>query len=170
MLKFDLQSNIIKRYGLAVMHTFNIGTPRQKQEDLCEFQGSLVYILSSKIAGATQRDLVPNKNNNHNNAKKEVKGVIILSLLSWIEQIQQDLLVFLPCEGTDKETSLDTNSDGDIILAFLRCKNIISTVYGLPILRQIVKVVQMNYESVYHYCQLYLTLYSFSHTLDSLIT
>lgn len=35
-LKFDLQSNI-KRYGLAVMHTFNLGTPRQKQEDLCEF-------------------------------------------------------------------------------------------------------------------------------------
>jgi len=31
---------------------------RQRQADLCEFKASLVYRVSSRIAGATQRSLV----------------------------------------------------------------------------------------------------------------
>jgi hypothetical protein len=36
---------------------------RQRQEDLCEFEDSLVYIVSSEIAMATQRNPVSNQTN-----------------------------------------------------------------------------------------------------------
>ena len=35
---------------------------RQRWADLCEFEVSLVYRVSSRTAGITQRDLVLNKN------------------------------------------------------------------------------------------------------------
>jgi hypothetical protein len=43
----------------VVMHTSNPrGRWRQRQVDLCEFEASLVYRASSRIAKATQRNLV----------------------------------------------------------------------------------------------------------------
>ena len=39
---------------------------RQRQEDLCEFEGSLIYRVSSRTSGATQRNPVSNKTNKQN--------------------------------------------------------------------------------------------------------
>lgn len=41
------------------MHTFG----RQRQEDLCEFETSLVYIASSRTTRMTQRNTVSTKQN-----------------------------------------------------------------------------------------------------------
>jgi hypothetical protein len=38
---------------------------RQRQEDLCEFEASLVYRVSSRTARATQRNPVLNKQTNN---------------------------------------------------------------------------------------------------------
>ena len=45
---------------------------RQKQENLCEFEASLVYRVSSRTARATQRNPVStNKQTKHRNKQKE---------------------------------------------------------------------------------------------------
>jgi hypothetical protein len=38
---------------IVVVHAFNPSSWRQRQEDLCEFEASLVYLVSSRIARAT---------------------------------------------------------------------------------------------------------------------
>ena len=45
-----------------VAHTFNPST--QEQMNLCELEASLVYKVSSRIARATQRNPVSNKQTN----------------------------------------------------------------------------------------------------------
>jgi hypothetical protein len=42
-----------------------------QQEDLCEFKASLVYKLSSRAAGATQRNHVSKDKKKKKNPKKE---------------------------------------------------------------------------------------------------
>jgi len=46
---------------LIVVHTFNPSTWESKASELCEFKASLVYIVSSKTARATQRNPVSKK-------------------------------------------------------------------------------------------------------------
>ena len=46
---------------------------RQRQTDLCEFEASLVYTVSSRTARATQRNSV-SKNKNDKQMNKNVKG------------------------------------------------------------------------------------------------
>ena len=41
-----------------VVHTFNPSTQEAEAGNLCEFKASLIYIVSSKAARATQRNLV----------------------------------------------------------------------------------------------------------------
>ena len=43
---------------------------RQRQEDFCEFQASLVYRVSSKMAKATQRNLVSKSKKQKANKKQ----------------------------------------------------------------------------------------------------
>lgn len=52
-----------------MVHVFVPELGRQKQEDFCEFQASLVYTRSSKIARATHRNTVSKQTNNKNTPK-----------------------------------------------------------------------------------------------------
>jgi hypothetical protein len=45
--------------GWAVIaHVFNLSTQKAEAGDLCEFEASLVYIISSRTARPTQKNLV----------------------------------------------------------------------------------------------------------------
>jgi len=47
----------------AGLHTLNPNTGRQRQADLCEFEASLVYRVSSRTARDTQRNPVSKQTN-----------------------------------------------------------------------------------------------------------
>lgn len=58
-LKNDKSSLKDQKITLVVMaHAFNLALGRQRQEDVCEFEASLIYRASSRTSRATQRDLV----------------------------------------------------------------------------------------------------------------
>ena len=60
---------LVKKKEDGVLHTFNPSTPKaERQEDVCEFKASLVYLVSSRIARAViQR--------NHVSKNKQTKRV-----------------------------------------------------------------------------------------------
>lgn len=62
------------------MHTFNTSTQRQRQADLCEFKASLVYVVSSKTAKATQGDPVSEKKK----TKKQITSKNHTHLYIWL--------------------------------------------------------------------------------------
>jgi len=53
-----------------VVYPFNPRTRMQSQDDLCEFEASLAYRVSSRTAMATQRNPVKNKNKHKNKHKQ----------------------------------------------------------------------------------------------------
>jgi hypothetical protein len=53
------------------VHAFNPSIGRQRQEDLCEFEASLVYRVSSKTARAIQRN--PVLQNKETNQQQEAR-------------------------------------------------------------------------------------------------
>lgn len=48
---------------------------RQKQEGICEFMATMVYIASSRPASITQLDLVSKQQQNHKTNKKIIQSV-----------------------------------------------------------------------------------------------
>ena len=63
-----------------VVHTFNLSTKKLRQPDLCEFQASLLFILSSSTARAVkQRNSVLK---NQKRKKKKQKGTIVYLFLA----------------------------------------------------------------------------------------
>jgi hypothetical protein len=74
--------------GLGVAHIFNLTLGRQRQVEFCEFQASLVYLVSSRMAWAVWRDPVstwpPHKREKKNN-KKQKKIHVVRILISQME-------------------------------------------------------------------------------------
>ena len=65
-----LRREIDCRVVVVVVHTFNFSIQRQRQVDVCEFEASLVYRVSSRTVRATQRNPVLNKQTSNNKKKK----------------------------------------------------------------------------------------------------
>ena len=60
------------------MLTFNLSTRRQRQEDLCKFEASLVYRGSSKTARVTQRNCLK-KPSQKKETKQKPRGTAVLA-------------------------------------------------------------------------------------------
>jgi hypothetical protein len=62
--------------------TFNPSTERQRQADLCEFEVSLVYRMSSRTARATQRNpVLKNQKEEEEEEEEEEEGKALENIL-----------------------------------------------------------------------------------------